>query len=77
MADVGGTKTTFQPRLLVGCDGLGSGVRQTLHEWEPSGRYDKELGILERIKKQKPSVHLFQGSFNHDRGDIAPNTAGL
>ena len=54
VADVGGTKTTFQPRLLVGCDGLGSGVRQTLHEWEPSGRYDRDL-----LGRQRPSTHYF------------------
>ena len=57
VADVDGTKTTFQPRLLVGCDGLGSGVRQTLHEWDPSGRYDRDIGGPWRAKT---SMNLFR-----------------
>ncbi|MEM8720762.1 MAG: NAD(P)/FAD-dependent oxidoreductase [Cyanobacteria bacterium P01_G01_bin.39] len=28
------TKFTFTPRLVIGCDGLNSIVRQTLHQWE-------------------------------------------
>ncbi|WP_019504463.1 NAD(P)/FAD-dependent oxidoreductase [Pleurocapsa sp. PCC 7319] len=34
---------TFTPNLLVGCDGLNSIVRQTLHNWEQGKSHDFEM----------------------------------
>ena len=38
-----GTQFTFTPKLIVGCDGLNSIVRQTLHQWEKGKSHRFEM----------------------------------
>jgi 2-polyprenyl-6-methoxyphenol hydroxylase-like FAD-dependent oxidoreductase len=48
---------TFTPTLLVGCDGLNSIVRQTLHQWEPEKSHDhgrRSAASAEGIEPQAP-----------------------
>jgi len=68
---------TFTPTLLVGCDGLNSIVRQTLHQWEQRKSHDFQMlqfpspssGLKYKVLTLPPQFPL-----SEREGDLAQST---
>lgn len=70
-------KFTFSPQLIVGCDGLYSIVRQTLHQWDKGQSDDFEMqkfpspssGLKYKVLTLPPQFPL-----SEQEGDVAQST---